>query len=189
MDPQHDQIRSLLRAVGPVILVVGIIFTIVGFGSVLSTAFGRPTFGPPRLFWCAFVGIPLMGLGGVICKFAFIGAVSRYIADEVAPVGKDVVNYMAEGTQDAVRTVAAAVGEGLRGDSVPGSAYRSLPQVQRRQRVVGQFLQGLRNVVDEVGTLSWMWRTERRGRPILRHLREDAGLASRCSPCPLMMPP
>ncbi|MCI0492222.1 MAG: zinc ribbon domain-containing protein, partial [Planctomycetes bacterium] len=33
---------------------------------------------------------------------------------EVAPVGKDVVNYMAEGTKGAVRDMATAVGEGLR---------------------------------------------------------------------------
>ena len=54
-----------------------------------------------------------MALGAGICKFAFMGAVSRYVADEVAPVGKDVINYMAEGTQGAVREVAAAVAEGL----------------------------------------------------------------------------
>jgi hypothetical protein len=88
-----------------------LIFSIIGIGSFFS-AFG--TFGPPRYFWCAFVGFPLVGLGAAICRFAFMGAVSRYMADEVAPVGKDVVNYMAEGTKGAVRDVAAAVGEGLR---------------------------------------------------------------------------
>ena len=86
--------------------------------------------GPPRFFWCAFVGLPLMGLGGTICKFAFMGAVSRYIANEVAPVGKDVVNYMAEGTKGAVRDVAVAVGDRLRaGGALEGSAGRALPQV------------------------------------------------------------
>ena len=42
-----------------------------------------------------------------------MGAVSRYVANEVVPVGKDVVNYMADGTKDAVRDVAAAIGEGI----------------------------------------------------------------------------
>jgi hypothetical protein len=93
---------------------VGAIFTIVGIGNLFASI---GNFGPPRYFWCAFIGMPLMFVGGVICRFAFLGAVSRYMADEVAPVGKDVINYMAEGTQDAVRTVAAAVGEGLRGSA------------------------------------------------------------------------
>jgi hypothetical protein len=88
----------------------GLIFTIVGFGSFFSS-FG--SFGPPRYFWCAFVGLPLLGVGLGICKFAYLGAVSRYVAGEVAPVGKDVVNYLAQGTKGAVRDLAAAVSEGL----------------------------------------------------------------------------
>jgi hypothetical protein len=112
IDPEHDAVRDLLRVVGPGMVVVGLIFTLVGVGSFFSS-FG--TFSPPSYFWCAFVGIPLIGVGAGICKFAFMGAVSRYIADEVAPIGKDVINYMAGETQDAVREVATAMGDGLRG--------------------------------------------------------------------------
>ena len=54
-----------------------------------------------------------MAIGSGICKFAFMGAVTRYIADEVAPVGKDVVNYMVDGTKDSVRDLAASVSEGI----------------------------------------------------------------------------
>ena len=111
IDPRHTEIRDTLRVVGPAVVIVGLIFTAIGIGSFFS-AFG--TFEPPRYFWCVFVGFPLMALGIAICMFAFMGAVTRYMADEAAPVGKDVVNYMAEGTKDAVRDVAAAVGEGLR---------------------------------------------------------------------------
>ncbi len=113
-DPQHQAIRALLRVIGPCIVLVGAIFTIVGFGSVFSTM-GSLSSGPPRYFWCIFVGFPLLFVGGAICQFAFMGAVGRYMANEGAPVGKDVVNYMAEGTKGAVRDMAAAVGEGLRG--------------------------------------------------------------------------
>lgn len=112
IDPQHTQTRDILRVVGPAVIIVGLIFTAIGIGSFFSS-FG--SFEMPRYFWCAFVGIPLLGLGSLICKFAFMGAVSRYVANEIAPVGKDVVNYMAEGTKDAVRDVATAVGDGLRG--------------------------------------------------------------------------
>ena len=115
LDPGHNNVREVLRVAGPAVLALGVVFMIIGVGSFFAS-FG--SFEPPRYFWCAFVGIPLMGVGGALCQFAYMGAVSRYMADEVAPVGKDVVNYMAEGTQDAVRKVAAAVGQGLR-DSPP----------------------------------------------------------------------
>jgi RNA polymerase subunit RPABC4/transcription elongation factor Spt4 len=111
IDPRHPETRTILRIVGPAVVAVGLIFTVIGFGSFFS-AFG--SFEPPRYFWCAFIGLPLLGLGIMICKFAFLGAVSRYLANEVAPVGKDVVNYMAEGTKGAVRDMATAVGEGFR---------------------------------------------------------------------------
>jgi hypothetical protein len=97
--------------------VVGVIFSAIGFGSFFS-AFG--TFEPPRYFWCVFIGFPLIGVGAMICKFAFLGSVTRYMANEVAPVGKDVVNYMADGTKGAVRDMAAAVGERLRGSPSDG---------------------------------------------------------------------
>jgi hypothetical protein len=123
MDPQHSQMRDMLRIVGPVVVLVGVLFMVIGIGSFFS-AFG--TFEPPRYFWCMFVGIPLLGIGAALCKFAFLGAVTRYMANEVAPVGKDMVNYMAEGTTGAVRDMAAAVGEGLRAGASarPGQMVR-----------------------------------------------------------------
>ncbi len=98
IDPQHSDIRDLLRVVGPLVVGVGLIFTIIGVTSFFSAFSGG---GFPSQFWCAFVGLPLMALGTAICKFAYIGAVTRYIAAEVAPVGKDAVNYMADGTKDS----------------------------------------------------------------------------------------
>ena len=111
MDSDHDNVRDMLRVLGPVGVGIGLIFALVGLGSFFSS-FG--SFQPPRYFWCAFIGLPFIALGSAICKFAFMGAVSRYIADEVAPVGKDVVNYMADGTHDALRQAATAVSEGIR---------------------------------------------------------------------------
>lgn len=122
IDPKHTELRNTLRFVGPIVVIVGLIFTIIGFGSFFSS-FG--SFEMPQFFWCAFIGIPMMGFGGMICQFAYAGAVARYMANEVAPVGKDVVNYMADGTQGAVRTIAAAVGEGLRAGG-PGGPVQVL---------------------------------------------------------------
>ncbi len=114
LDPdrrEHRDTRSLLRVVGPLVVGAGALFLIVAMVDFFA-AFG--TMRAPRLFWCAFVGIPLLAFGSVICKFAFMGSVIRYMADEVAPVGKDTANYLANGTQDAVRTVFRAASSGLR---------------------------------------------------------------------------
>jgi hypothetical protein len=69
--------------------------------------------GSPRFFWCAFVGMPILFVGTAICMFAFLGALTRYQAAEVAPVGKDTFNYLAKSTKEGVQTVATAVGAGL----------------------------------------------------------------------------
>ena len=110
INPGHETARNFLRIVGPLVLAVGGIFMLVGLGSFFS-AFGGG--GPPRLFWCSFVGMPLLFVGIVMTKLGFMGAIIRYQAGEVAPVGKDTFNYMAEGTKGGVRTVATAIGAGL----------------------------------------------------------------------------
>ncbi len=120
MDPGHGEIRSVLKVIGPIVALTGLVFVVVGVGSFFA-AFGSHE--SPRHFWCAFVGMPLLAVGIGISKFAFMGQIARYVANEVAPVGKDAFNYMASGTKDAVRDLAAAVGEGLRsggpGEVVP----------------------------------------------------------------------
>jgi hypothetical protein len=126
----------MLRVVGPGVVAAGLIFTIIGIGSFFAS-FG--TFQPPRYFWCAFVGFALLAFGGALCKFAFLGAVSRYIADEVAPVGKDVINYMAEGTQGAVRDMAVALAEGLHAGQAPSSAALRCPQCHTEHEASANF--------------------------------------------------
>ena len=56
-DDSHAQLRIILRAAGPIIIVVGILFIAVGMIDFFSAMGG---FEPPRLFWCFFVGIPLL---------------------------------------------------------------------------------------------------------------------------------
>ena len=69
------------------------------------------------MFWCNHVGMPVMFVGAVCSMMGFGGALARYHAGEDAPVATDTFNYMAEGTQDGVRTVASAIGDGLRGET------------------------------------------------------------------------
>ena len=65
-----------------------------------------------------FSGLPLLALGGSLVGYGYMGEVSRYVAGEKIPVVKDVVNYLSDETQDSVRKVSQAVGEGL-AKSVP----------------------------------------------------------------------
>jgi hypothetical protein len=109
--PQHIPVRKTLRIAGLVLLATGGLLTLIGMGSFFAS-FG--SFGPPRFFWCAFLGMPLLFVGAVLTMFGFAGAVQRYLAGESAPVAKDVVNYMGEKTQPGVKALAKAVTEGIR---------------------------------------------------------------------------
>lgn len=108
--PEHKKKRSFLRIAGPLTAFTGLIFIIVALVDFFS-AFG--SFGPPKLFWCFFVGGPIFFVGIVMCQFAFMGAVARFMAAEQVPVASDAINDLAEGTQDAVKTVSRSVTEGI----------------------------------------------------------------------------
>lgn len=117
IDPGHDALRNTLRVVGPVILLAGLVFLFVGVVDFFR-AFGGTE--PPRLFWCAFLGIPLLGVGGALSSYGYMGRFMRYVAGETAPVGKDTFNYLADGTRQGVQAMAGAIGQGLR-EGGPGS--------------------------------------------------------------------
>jgi len=114
MDSRHSGKRNVLRLIGPLIAVVGLVFIIIGIGSFFMS---MGTFEGPRFFWCAFVGMPVLFVGVVLSTFGFIGSITRYQANEMAPVAKDTLNYMAENTRDAVKDIASAVAEGIRGST------------------------------------------------------------------------
>jgi hypothetical protein len=110
LGPRHDNVRSVLRVGGPVVGAIGVVCVLIGVGRFFAS-FG--TFEPPRYFWCAFVGLPLLFVGVAMSMFAYLGAFHRYVAGESAPVAKDVVNYMGENTGPGVKAVAKAVAEGV----------------------------------------------------------------------------
>ena len=127
-------LRDFLRIAGPALVVIGLGFTIVGIGDFFMV-FG--TFEPPRYFWCAFVGMPLLGIGAWLCQLAYLGPMARYVAEETAPVGNDVINYMARGTEPAVRTIASAIKEEWSDTS--GEAKKSCSQCGQRNSADARF--------------------------------------------------
>jgi hypothetical protein len=122
IDPGHNQTRDTLRVLGPLVLGTGVMFMIVGAVDFFR-AFGGD--GPPRLFWCFFVGMPLLFAGGVMTQMGFMGKIIRYQAQEMAPPVKDTFNYMADGTKDGVRTVVGAIGQGLKESGVVGGGSQA----------------------------------------------------------------
>lgn len=109
--PSQSRTRTILRWLGSILLTIGSVLTLVGFGNLFLSF---TSLEPPRLFWCAFVGLPLMFVGGAMILFGFLGALQRYVAGETAPVAKDVVNYMGDNVQEGVKTLAKSVTEGIR---------------------------------------------------------------------------
>ena len=111
LDPGHNAVRDALRVVGPILVLTGLGFMIVGFVDFVRAFNG---FGHARLFWCFFVGMPLLFAGGILSSYGYMERVLRYTAEETAPPVKDTLNYLAEGTRESIKTVAGAIGEGLR---------------------------------------------------------------------------
>jgi len=115
IDDNHAEKRTLIRTLGMVILLIGLVFMAVGLIDFFR-AFGG--YGTPKLFWCLFIGMPLLFIGSVLCIYGFMGSVARYSAGEMAPVATDTINYVVDETQDSMKTVASAIGEGLAAASV-----------------------------------------------------------------------
>jgi len=121
---KHRSNRSVLRVIGPMIMAIGGVLMLIGLLGFFSAFGSKPSFdGPPdgiKLFFLCFLGLPMLAVGGAITKFAYLGAVARYVASEAAPVAKDTANYMIDGTRDAIgdltKTVVAGVAGGLKGD-------------------------------------------------------------------------
>jgi hypothetical protein len=108
--PRHGAVRSFLRIGGPLLAVTGLGFLSVGVVSFFS-AFQSG--GMPGYFWCAFVGMPLLFVGGVMTQLGYLGSITRYVAAEQTPVAIDAVNDVVEGTKGSVKTLAKAVTEGI----------------------------------------------------------------------------
>jgi predicted amidophosphoribosyltransferase len=78
-------------------LLVGLTLTIIGFASFFSS-FAEKEAGFPKFFWCAFIGLPLLAIGGGLTLFSF---------------RKELTSFAANESKDAIKTVAQATKEGF----------------------------------------------------------------------------
>lgn len=118
---------------------IGLALTAIGIGNFFY-AFANG--GMPSYFWCAFLGIPMTGVGLMLAQFGFLGALVRYQAGEVTPVVTDTFNDLAEGTQTGVRSMSKALGQGLSeglGGGSTTSAQQTCPQCQAGNDVDARF--------------------------------------------------
>ena len=111
INPRSDGQRTGLRSIGVIVFGIGAIFTVVGLGSFFSS---MGSFGSPDKFWCAFVGLPLMAIGGRMLMLGYMGTVARYAAGELAPVATDTLNYVADQTRGSIHNMSSAVATGIR---------------------------------------------------------------------------
>ena len=89
--PQQATLRSFLRIGGPIVLGIGLVLTVVAVADFFS-AFG--SFAPPTNFWMAFIGLPMLAIGGGMMQAGYLGTATRYVAGEVAPTIKDTLEYV-----------------------------------------------------------------------------------------------
>lgn len=106
---KHERNKRLFKIFGFVLLGVGAVFAIIGFSSFIDAFY---TTGMPKNFWCCIVGLPMMGLGGMLLSLGFKREIARYMEKEHAPV----VNEAARDMTPAVKTVVSAVKEELSDD-------------------------------------------------------------------------
>jgi predicted amidophosphoribosyltransferase len=56
----------------------------------------------PQNFWMAFIGLPLIAIGGGLARFAYLGPASRYVAGEVTPTIRDTIGALGFGKAEQV---------------------------------------------------------------------------------------
>ena len=115
MKPPYENtnrpIRIILRIIGFILTPTGAIFLAIGLIDFFS-AFGGH--GMPTKFWCAFVGMPLLGLGIFCLKAGFLGSIGKYIAGEGTPVVLESAKYMAYELRPTIRQYAKDFQSGSR---------------------------------------------------------------------------
>lgn len=104
----HRRTRTGVRVLGAVLALAGGTLALIGFVDFFST-FG--TMRPPKLFWCLFVGLPALMIGSALLRFGFLGAFTRYTANEVAPVASDAARHLVSSSKDVLQDISYPAGD------------------------------------------------------------------------------
>ncbi len=95
----YSKTKKTFRTLGFIILPIGLVLSIIGFIDFFMS-FNSMT--QPKLFFCLFIGLPLTSIGIIFLILGFMKELNSFAASQSAPVHKDVINYMLDGTREEV---------------------------------------------------------------------------------------
>lgn len=93
---ENPKLRNRLRKIGFTLTIVGGLCILIAMIDFFSFD------GFPTLFWLFFVGMFFLFPGMVCLSYGYMGSISRYQASEMAPVQKDTINYILDGTRSEI---------------------------------------------------------------------------------------
>ena len=101
---KHEKVKKNLKLIGFICLAIGAVLTITAFVELFQSVGSG---GFPRLFFLAFIGLPLIGIGAMLLSLGYRGELMKYAKNEAVPI----VNEAGKEISPAVRAVASAVAE------------------------------------------------------------------------------
>ena len=107
---KHEKTKKKLKIAGPIIVLCGLGLAIMGFvDMIISTQNGEM----PSLFWGMMAGLPLLGIGGMVCAMGYRREVAKYIKNESVPVINEAGEEIAPAVSAIARAAKSESGENL----------------------------------------------------------------------------
>jgi len=86
---KHEKTKRLFKILGITFSIIGLICTLIGMISFFRS-FAKAE--PPKLFFFAFIGLPLLGIGGMLITTGFRREMMTYSKNEGVPVVNEALN-------------------------------------------------------------------------------------------------
>ena len=100
-----------MKIAGSVLVIGGAVLTLAAFIDFFITV-GTTDKGMPKLFFLAFIGLPMLGIGAGLLAFAFRREIATYSKNESVPVINEASSEIAPAIQNVVK--AAKTESGVR---------------------------------------------------------------------------
>ena len=97
---QHQKIKKTLKIAGGVVFAIGAILAITGFANFFSSAASGEM---PRLFFCCFLGLPMLAAGIAMLLWGFRRELAQYTKNEVTPVAGEALSDLTPAVVDMAR--------------------------------------------------------------------------------------
>lgn len=100
VNKDYSKFTKVLRIIGIILIITGITLSVIAVSNMMSHS---------NLFFLGFIGLPLIFVGLVCTMFGFMKKFNSFTASQVAPVQKDVANYMLDGTREEMGKTAKTI--------------------------------------------------------------------------------